>query len=267
MKMSDTISELAAALCMAQAEIEDAEKVKNNPAFRSKYADLGAVWDAAKPALTKYGLSIAQFCEPSEAGTLALTTMLMHKSGQYIAGTEVLPLAKTDPQGYGSAMTYARRYGLAAMVGVCPEDDDANAATFGKAPQPAPPVNRAPSAPAAGFAPAKSSKPDPKAALAVAFKAARKEAGITFTADILEGVLGMPEGCGADCFDDDGKLKLAEFSAEEYQILIDYCNANVEAARANAVLPPSSDKPELKVIEYEPEPADPNEQTLKAMAR
>jgi hypothetical protein len=129
MERSEHLNELAAALCRAQAEMDDAEKVKANPAFRSKYADLGAVWDAAKPALTKHGLSVAQFCEPGPDGTLMLTTMLLHASGQFISGTAMLPLAKQDPQGYGSALTYARRYGLAAMVGVCPEDDDGNAAS------------------------------------------------------------------------------------------------------------------------------------------
>ncbi len=129
MERSETLNELAAALTLAQAEIEDAEKCKQNPAFRSKYADLGAIWDACKPALAKHGLSVAQFCEPAPEGQLMLTTMLLHKSGQFLSGTALIPLAKVDPQGYGSAMTYARRYGLAAMVGVCPEDDDGNAAS------------------------------------------------------------------------------------------------------------------------------------------
>jgi hypothetical protein len=128
MDKSEQINELAAALCKAQAEIEDAEKAKSNPAFRSRYADLGAVVDACKPALTKHGLAFAQMCEVGPEGTLCLTTVLMHGSGQWISGTCSMPLAKQDPQGYGSALTYARRYGLAAMVGVCPEDDDAQGA-------------------------------------------------------------------------------------------------------------------------------------------
>jgi len=127
MKMSEAINELAAALCHAQAEIEAADK--DGRGNYGRYTTLLSVWDACKPALTKHGLSVAQFAEPSEPGTLALTTMLVHKSGQFIAGTETLPLAKSDPQGYGSALTYARRYGLAAMVGVCPDDDDADTAS------------------------------------------------------------------------------------------------------------------------------------------
>jgi hypothetical protein len=141
MERSEQINELAAALALAQAEIEKADKDRTNPAFRSSYATLGSVWDAAKEALTRHGLSVAQLPVPSEKGTLALTTMLLHKSGQFLAGTITMPLAKEDPQGYGSALTYGRRYGLAAMVGVCPEDDDGNAASShgqhrGHAPQP-----------------------------------------------------------------------------------------------------------------------------------
>jgi hypothetical protein len=141
MERSEQINELAAALALAQAEIEKADKDRTNPAFRSSYATLGSVWDAAKEALTRHGLSVAQLPVPSEKGTLALTTMLLHKSGQFLAGTITMPLAKEDPQGYGSALTYGRRYGLAAMVGVCPEDDDGNAASGhgqhrGHAPQP-----------------------------------------------------------------------------------------------------------------------------------
>jgi hypothetical protein len=129
MEKSENLNELATALSAAQAEIEDAEKSRSNPAFRSKYADLGAIVDACKPALTKHGLAFSQVFEPSEAGVLRLTTMLLHQSGQWLAGTITMPLAKVDPQGYGSAATYARRYGLAAIVGVCPEDDDAQAAS------------------------------------------------------------------------------------------------------------------------------------------
>ncbi len=129
MEMSEQVNELATALSAAQSEIEGATKDKINPAFRSKYADLGSVVDACKAALVKHGLSFTQVFEPSAEGTLMLTTMLLHQSGQWLRGTCLMPLAKVDPQGYGSAATYARRYGLAAIVGVCPEDDDGNAAS------------------------------------------------------------------------------------------------------------------------------------------
>lgn len=126
---SEQLDQLGAAMAAAQADIEGAAKDRDNPFFKTTYATLASVWAACKPALTKNGLSVLQFSEPGSDGTLALTTMLLHASGQYVSGTEVVRLVKDDPQGYGSAMTYARRYGLAAMVGVSPEDDDAEAAT------------------------------------------------------------------------------------------------------------------------------------------
>jgi hypothetical protein len=124
MERSEQLNELAKALSLAQAEFTDAEKDRVNPHLKSKYATLGSVWDAAKGALTKHGLAVVQTPEPSEPGTLALTTMLLHTSGQFVAGTITMPLAKADPQGYGGAMTYARRYGLSAVLGICPADDD-----------------------------------------------------------------------------------------------------------------------------------------------
>lgn len=124
MEKSEQINELAAALCAAQFSFEEAQKTKENPHLRSKYADLGSVWDAAKPALRENGLCVSQLFVPSESGTLVLETVLIHKSGQYISGTLTMPLQKTDPQGFGAAATYARRYALSAILGICPDDDD-----------------------------------------------------------------------------------------------------------------------------------------------
>lgn len=109
-------------------------KDSTNPHFRSAYADLLSVWRAANPALVANDIAVSQLCEPSEDGAVvSVTTILMHKSGQWISGTVTMRPTKADPQGIGSAITYARRYALAAAVGVCPEDDDGNAAS---APQP-----------------------------------------------------------------------------------------------------------------------------------
>ena len=128
MQTSENINELATALAKAQAKIEGATKDKNNPAFKSKYADLSSVWDACRQSLTDNGLSVVQVAEGD--GTQAtIVTRLMHASGQWIEGTLIVRPAKTDAQGIGSAITYARRYALASMVGVCPEDDDGNAAS------------------------------------------------------------------------------------------------------------------------------------------
>jgi hypothetical protein len=126
---SPTIASLAKALSAAQGEVEGAVKGKANPAFRSKYADLAAVWDACREALTKHGLAIIQSPGPCADGRMEMTTMLAHASGEWMRGTLTIPLAKVDAQAYGSATTYARRYALAAFVGVAPEDDDGNAAT------------------------------------------------------------------------------------------------------------------------------------------
>lgn len=128
MTHSEQINELAAALAKAQGQIEGAKKDSINPHFKNRYADLSAVWDACREALTTNGLSVVQSAENCEAG-YGVTTMLLHTSGQWMRGTLYLKPAKDDPQGAGSALTYARRYALAAMVGIAPEDDDANAAS------------------------------------------------------------------------------------------------------------------------------------------
>jgi len=129
MTYSEQINELATALAKAQSQIEGAKKDKKNPHFKNDYADLASVWDACREALTGNGLSVAQSAESSGDGGYGVTTMLLHVSGQWLTGTLYLRPTKDDPQGAGSALTYARRYGLAAMVGVAPADDDGNAAS------------------------------------------------------------------------------------------------------------------------------------------
>lgn len=129
MEQSDTITALATALAKAQATIEGAIKGKVNPAFKSKYADLSSVWDACREQLTANGLSVVQFPGEVVDGRMTLTTQLLHASGEWMRATMAVPLTKADAQGAGSAITYARRYALAAVVGVSPEDDDGNAAS------------------------------------------------------------------------------------------------------------------------------------------
>ena len=97
--------------------------------MKNRYADIGAVWEAVRNVLPKHGLSVVQTMRPRDDGKAAMHTMLMHVSGQWISGECVLPAPKQDPQGYGSAITYARRYSLSAILGVVSEeDDDGNAA-------------------------------------------------------------------------------------------------------------------------------------------
>ena len=128
MRTSESVAKIAPALLAAQKAITFAAKDSLNPHFKSKYADLPCVIDAVKPALNEAGIVFIQSASPSEPGYLAMTTRLMHQSGEWIEDTATLPLPKADPQGYGSASTYARRYGLAAICGLYQDDDDGNAA-------------------------------------------------------------------------------------------------------------------------------------------
>ena len=125
---SDSIIKLAEALAGAQAEIENAAKKSNNPHFKSKYADLAEVINTARPVLSKHGLSVTQW--PSFAdGLVSVETLLAHKSGEWIANTASAPADKLTAQGVGSAITYLRRYSLAALACIAQEDDDGNAAS------------------------------------------------------------------------------------------------------------------------------------------
>lgn len=134
MKTSDSIDQLAVALAAAQGEISPAPKDKINPHFKSHFADLAGVWEACRESLSKHGLSVVQSPAFAE-GRMILTTRLMHKSGQWMEGQLSLKPRGDDPQSVGSAITYARRYALGAVIGVVSdEDDDGNAAS--KQPQP-----------------------------------------------------------------------------------------------------------------------------------
>lgn len=125
MLKSEQINELAAALAKAQGQIEGAKKSSSNPFFKSKYADLAECWNTCREALTANEISVIQMPEEiNENGRLNITTMLAHSSGQYISSTLTMTVAKLDPQAIGSAITYGRRYALAAMVGLAQEDDD-----------------------------------------------------------------------------------------------------------------------------------------------
>lgn len=120
---------LASAMAAAFAKIEAATKSANNPHFKSKYADLGAVIDAVKPPLIEHGLFFTQRCQPCVNG-VSVETVLHHEGGDQMSlGTLFVPANKQDAQGFGSALTYARRYGLMTAFGVPAEDDDGNAAS------------------------------------------------------------------------------------------------------------------------------------------
>lgn len=131
MEHSESINELGAALSKAQGIIEGAKKDSNNPFFKSKYADLSSVWESCRLALSSNGLSIIQSPEEATNG-ISIETMILHSSGQWIKSRYTMPVSKLDAQAVGSAITYARRYALASIVGVAPEDDDGNAASAAK---------------------------------------------------------------------------------------------------------------------------------------
>lgn len=122
------MKEVTAAFIKAQRKFGPALKTSTNPHFRSRYADLSACVEAVIDALHDNGLAFSQVTHPCENGVIVETTLL-HESGESMAfGKLHVPASKQDPQGYGSALTYARRYGLMTAFGLAPEDDDGNAA-------------------------------------------------------------------------------------------------------------------------------------------
>lgn len=155
MNMSESVKNLAAALIAVQKALPRVEKDKVNPFFNSRYAGLDTVMSLALKALTEQGLGVSQTVGRAEDGASTLTTILLHESGEWISDTQPLLLVKADPQGQGSAITYARRYAVMSMLGlVAEDDDDGNAASkppqrrdTRKAPTPAPAQNGSPPVP------------------------------------------------------------------------------------------------------------------------
>lgn len=126
---SESIEELASALSKAQGSFIHAKKDTKNEFFRSQYADLASVIDAAKKPLSENGLAVTQIVDTDSDGLMYLETMLMHSSGEWISGRYPIRPVKTDPQAVGSAITYARRYAFSALTGIAADDDDGNAAS------------------------------------------------------------------------------------------------------------------------------------------
>lgn len=138
---SKSIDKLAAALAKAQSKMELAKKDAKNPYFKSNYADLSSVIRAAKEPLSENQLAVSQILIPHKSKAV-VTTMLIHSSGQYLTSTIALSPKQQDPQSFGSAVTYARRYSYQAIIGLSAEDDDGNSAAGKKTetvkPTPAP---------------------------------------------------------------------------------------------------------------------------------
>lgn len=116
-------NKLFEALSKAQAVMKGARKDSDNPYFKSSYADLSSVWEACQKPLTDNGLAVAQTVDYQD-GKIFVVTILGHSSGQYLESRLPLPANITDPQKIGAAITYFRRFGLQAITGVCPIDDD-----------------------------------------------------------------------------------------------------------------------------------------------
>lgn len=122
---SQEISDLAKALTKAQGAMTSAKMDGNNPHFRSSYATLDSIWQAIRKPLSEHGLCVVQAILPDNT----LVTTLLHESGQWVRSYLKLNPVKSDPQGIGSALTYGRRYSLAAIVGICQADDDGDDAS------------------------------------------------------------------------------------------------------------------------------------------
>lgn len=128
---SDSTNDLVKALVSATAEIKTAKRDAENPFFKSKYADLPTIVEACKTALLKNNLVVTQSTTILNQQTVLVTT-LHHTSGQWIRGYYPVSAVKSDPQGVGSAVTYARRYALAALVGIVSDDDDDGEMAMGR---------------------------------------------------------------------------------------------------------------------------------------
>jgi hypothetical protein len=128
MNTSEQINELAAALCKAQGQMVGAHKAADNPFFKTRYSDLASVMAAIRNPFADNGLSFVQVPAFTE-GHVAITTRIMHTSGQWIEGMLEVPVAKRDAQSVGSAISYGKRYALQSMAGVPSIDDDGDAAS------------------------------------------------------------------------------------------------------------------------------------------
>jgi hypothetical protein len=127
-EQSESLGKLAEALAKAQLAMGNAAKDSTNPHFKSRYADLASVREAVLPHLAANGIAVIQRIVSQAKEGVAVSTMLVHSSGEWVKDHCWLPVTKSDAQGFGSAITYARRYSLAAVAGIAAEDDDGNAA-------------------------------------------------------------------------------------------------------------------------------------------
>jgi len=125
MKHSESVANIAAALCKFQASVTNPKKESINPHFKSKYADLDAIINAIRPTLKECGLAFIQNPVTDQNGNIGVYTMILHESGEFIEFDPVyIPVGKATPHQVGAAMTYARRYSLGAALGIATDEDD-----------------------------------------------------------------------------------------------------------------------------------------------
>ena len=146
-------SPLARALAQAQGEMRSAVRDRTNPHYRASYATLASVWDACREPLARHGLAVVQLVTAGDRGSVTVETRLLHSSGESVSSALTLPVAQPTAQGIGSAITYARRYALAALVGIAPDDDDDGNEASRPAAVPARPTPASPSSTASGATP------------------------------------------------------------------------------------------------------------------
>jgi hypothetical protein len=216
MANSESINELASALIKAQAEFSVVPKDSVNPFFKSTYAALPDVMASVIPVLNRHGLGVSQFVSDDNT----LTTYLLHESGQFISHTANLNLAKADPQGAGSAITYMRRYALMACLGVVADvDDDGNSASPSasqsySAPSLSSKVASAASRPAGGGSKS-SSEQQQKAIWAITHKALGWDDAQMFST--IEGLIGRSVNKLTELTMDDAKLVIEHIKALQEQ--------------------------------------------------
>ena len=125
---SESIQKIGAALVKIAAAVENPHKNAQNPHFRSSYADLAEIINTTRHVCAEHGVALVQSPGMSD-GLCTVETLMVHESGEWIRGEAASPIHKQDPQGVGSAITYLRRYSLAALLGIAQEDDDGNTAS------------------------------------------------------------------------------------------------------------------------------------------
>ncbi len=126
---SDSIKLITMALLQVQAAMKPVERDSLNGYFNTRFTSLTGVWEAVRPLLTQNGMAVTQLITTLGDGSTGLETLLLHESGEWISGEMPVLVSKEDAQGQGSAITYARRYALASLLGIVQEDDDGNQAT------------------------------------------------------------------------------------------------------------------------------------------